>query len=197
MTVLALGCVILGLSAPPLVAHLSDIAADVSRFAPGPAAMSSRVWLIAPGGVAQMSPALVALLLAGVVVVAAAAVRLRGLAIRYADTWGCGRIRQTPRMEYTSSAFAEPLRRVFTELFRPTEDLSVSVDPASRYVVRSITYSSAIVPWVERLLYDPLTRATRAAAVRVRRLQAGSVHLYLLYVMTALIAALVSAWWFR
>ena len=40
--------------------------------------------------------------------------------LRVGDTWGCGRIGQTPRMEYTATAFAEPLRRVFAELYRPT-----------------------------------------------------------------------------
>jgi hydrogenase-4 component B len=100
-------------------------------------------------------------------------------------------------MEYTSTAFAEPLRRIFSELYRPTEDLSVTAHPASRYVVRSITYSSAVVPWFEKVFYDPPIRGVRALAAQVRRLQAGSVHLYLLYVVSALLAALASAWWFR
>jgi hypothetical protein len=100
-------------------------------------------------------------------------------------------------MEYTASAFAEPLRRIFAELYRPTEDLSISVHPESPYFVRSITYTSHVAPWIETAVYDPLTRATRAVGAQVRRLQAGSVHLYLLYLATALLVALASAWWFK
>jgi len=100
-------------------------------------------------------------------------------------------------MEYTSSAFAEPLRRVFSELYRPSEDLSISVHPESRYFVRSITYTSQVVPWIERAFYDPVARGMRACATQVRRLQGGSVHLYLLYLAGALMVALASAWWFK
>jgi hypothetical protein len=117
--------------------------------------------------------------------------------VRRAATWGCGRIVQTPRMEYTSSAFAEPLRRIFSELYRPTEDLSVSVHPEARHFVRSITFTTRIAPWIETALYERVTRSVRAAAARVRRLQAGSVHVYLLYVAAALVVALASAWWFE
>jgi hydrogenase-4 component B len=198
MGVLALSCVILGLAAPYAGDGLSNvIIAELPLTAPAPASPASRVWLVAPGGLAQVSPLLIGVLLLAVAAVAAAAVRARGLSVRYSDTWGCGRIRQTPRMEYTSSAFAEPLRRIFSELYRPTEDLSVSAHPESRYFVRSITYTSRVVPWLEEALYDPVKRAVRALATHVRRLQAGSVHLYLLYLMSALAGALAWAWWFK
>ena len=95
--------------------------------------------------------------------------------LRVGDTWGCGRIGQTPRMEYTATAFAEPLRRVFAELYRPTQDLSIDFHPDSKYFVQSIEYRSEIHPWFERVLYDPLAAASsRTAATWVRRLQAGS-----------------------
>ena len=130
-------------------------------------------------------------------VAGAAAIGLRGLTVRRADTWGCGHIRQTARMEYTSSAFAEPLRRIFAEVYRPTEDLSISAHPESPYFVRSITYTIQVAPRIEKVLYEPAVRAVRASAHAVRRLQSGSVHLYLLYLATALLAALAWAWWFK
>jgi hydrogenase-4 component B len=197
MAVLAAACLVLGVMAPSAMSSLQHIIGAVwSTGAGASAAAPSRLWLTAPGGIAQVSPLLIALLLLSVIIVAAAAVRARGLTVRYADTWGCGRVRQTARMEYTSAAFAEPLRRIFSELYRPTEDLSVSAHPESRYFVRSITYTSEVVPWFETALYDPLTRAVRAVGVRTRRLQAGSVHLYILYVAAALMFSLGFAWWF-
>jgi hydrogenase-4 component B len=195
MGMLAAGCVLLGIAAPRALAGMYELVG--SLVVATPAMVPSRVWLVAPGGIAQVSPLLIAFLLLSVAVVVVAAIRIRGLNLRYAETWGCGRIRQTSRMEYTSAAFAEPLRRIFSEMYRPTEDLSISAHPESRYFVRSITYTSQVVPWFEKVLYDPVTRAAQRLATKIRRLQAGSVHLYLLYVTAALIVALASAWWFR
>jgi hydrogenase-4 component B len=195
---LAAGCVALGLLAPRMLGGLTRLVDRVSRAsAAPPPASASPLWLVAPNGIAQVSPLVVGVLVVSVIFVVIAALRARGLAARRADTWGCGRIRQTPRMEYTASAFAEPLRRIFSELYRPTEDLSISVHPESRYFVQSITYTSQVTPWIEKALYDPVARGVRAAAAQVRRLQAGSVHLYLLYVAAALLVALASTWWFR
>jgi len=195
MWTLAAACLALGLAAPQAAHGLTRLVHTLSIGAPAvPPALPANVWLLAPGGAVRISPPLIALLLGAIAVAAQALVRLRGLRVRSADTWGCGRIRHTPRMEYTSSAFAEPLRRVFSQLYRPTEDLKVSAHPESRYFVRSITYTSAVVPWFEKGLYDPLTRGVRRVSTAVRRLQAGSIHLYLLYVAAALIVALAATW---
>jgi len=196
--VLAISCVLLGLGAPRIIGGLYQIIGSLTPLAAAaPTLAGSRAWLLAPGGLAQVSPLLLAVMFLSVTVVGFAAIRARGIEFRYADTWGCGRIGQTSRMEYTSSAFAEPLRRIFSELYRPTEDLSISVHPQSRYFVHSITYTSQVMPWIEKVFYDPVTYGVRRLATQVRRMQGGSVHLYLLYVAAALLVALASAWWFR
>jgi len=197
MMVLAGGCVVLGLAAPIVIRGLSRVIDSVPLWAGEALPPSPRLWLMVPNGSAQVSPLLMAVLLTAIGLIALLAIQVRGLRIRPTDTWGCGRISQTPRMEYTASAFAEPLRRVFAELYRPTEDLSISVHPESRYFIQSITYTSHVVPWLEKAFYDPVTRGAQALATQVRRMQAGSVHLYLLYVVAALLVALASAWWFR
>jgi NADH:ubiquinone oxidoreductase subunit 5 (subunit L)/multisubunit Na+/H+ antiporter MnhA subunit len=192
----AAACVVLGLFAPSALATMYRIAESVTA-SPRPVTGGGGIWLLSPNGAAAVSPLLIAVLVASVAFVAFASIRARGFDVRVADTWGCGRIRQTARMEYTSSAFAEPLRRIFSELYRPTEDFSVSVHPEAPLIIRSITYTTRIAPWIEKALYEPVTRGTRAIAASVRRLQAGSVHLYLLYIAAALMAALASAWWFE
>jgi hydrogenase-4 component B len=196
MAVLAAGCLALGLAAPRIADLLTRLATSDLARSPAPLASASTVWLTAPGGLARISPVFLAVLLAAASAIGLAAVRAGTLRIRRADTWGCGRIRQTARMEYTSAAFAEPLRRIFTEVYRPTQDLSVSVHPDSRYVVRAITYRTTVVPWIEHALYEPIVRGARAVAAQVQRVQAGSIHLYVLYVAAALMAALATAWWF-
>lgn len=197
MVVLAGACVVLGLAAPTVVLGLDRVLSSVPGLSAGEVRPSAPLALTGLGGIALVSPLLMATLLGGIILVVALAVRAHGLQRRGADTWGCGRIGQTPRMEYTASAFAEPLRRIFSELYQPTEDLSISTHPESRYFVQSITYTSQVVPWFEKTFYDPLTRGAQMLARHAQRLQAGSVHLYLLYVTSALMVALVLAWWFE
>jgi hypothetical protein len=144
------------------------------------------------GAFGQMSPALLflgLLLLLGLIPLL---LRLGGAtrALRRGDTWGCGRIAQTPRMQYTATAFAEPLRRVFAALYRPSEDLSIDFHPQSRYFVQSIDYQTRILPWFERYLYAPVLAWVRVWAARARAVQSGSVHAYLSYLVGALVILL-------
>ena len=192
MGILVVACVGLGLGAglilPALAAALTGpagLAAPAPRFGSGLSLSTS-------GGFAQMSPPLVAL---GLILVCGGVwlgVRVLGAGrrLRVGETWGCGRVVQTPRMEYTSTAFAEPLRRVFAELYRPTQDLSIDFHPESKYFVQSIEYRSEIVPWFERYLYAPLVDWMRVGAGWARAIQSGSVHAYLTYLVLALVGLL-------
>ena len=196
MAILAAACVALGVGSFAVVPAITGVLAGVGGLpaavvpvAPGAVAI--------PGTVGSIAPAALAALLVAAVAAVALAFRL-GAAdrrVRVAPTWGCGRIGQTARMEYTATAFAEPLRRVFAELYRPTEDLSIDFHPESRYFVQSIAYRSEVDPWLERLLYAPAVALLRRTAWRVRGMQAGSLHLYLLYMILALVVLLVVAPW--
>ncbi len=195
MAWLALTCVALGLAPSFLVPVLGAALPGPAGGAPVAVTFTLGLPLRVPGAVGEMSPPLLALGLLLVLALVPLAMWLGGAErrLRVGDTWGCGRIGQTPRMEYTATAFAEPLRRVFAELYRPTKDLSIDFHPASKYFVQSIEYRSEIHPWFERVLYDPLLRALGVASTWARRLQGGSLHLYLVYMTLALIALLTLA----
>ena len=150
-----------------------------------------------PGGFADISPTLIALLL--IAVLGLTQLVMWGLRVnrrlRLSDTWGCGRIGQTPRMEYTATAFAEPLRRVFAELYRPTKELTIDFHPESKYFVQSIEYRTEIRSWFEEYLYSPLIGAVRWVSLRRVRLQSGSLHGYLAYLFVVLIVLLSLLLW--
>ncbi|HEU5197901.1 MAG TPA: proton-conducting transporter membrane subunit, partial [Methylomirabilota bacterium] len=191
MVTLATLCALLGLGAAFVLPALGAVLAGYAGLPKSVPALTAGALLLPPGGAVSMSPAWVATGLLLVMGGAWLALRLgaaRGL--RVGDTWGCGRIGQTARMEYTSTAYAEPLRRVFAELYRPTEDLTVDVHPESRYFVQSRTYRSEIAPWFERHAYAPLVRWVAAGAARTRAIQSGSAHVYLAYLGVALLALL-------
>jgi hydrogenase-4 component B len=197
MGALALACVALGVLPTLVVPVLGMAVAGFGALPHDHVSGMPRLTLDVPGAVGAISPGALA---AGLVLVPAAVV----VAFRFGaadrrrrvgDTWGCGRIGQTPRMEYTATAFAEPLRRVFAELYRPTEDLSIDFHPESRYFVQSIAYRTEVHPWFERHLYAPVVSFLRRTAFRIRWLQAGSLHLYLLYMILALVVLLLVSRW--
>ena len=197
MVSLVLLCVGLGLAPFAVVPLLGSSLAGLGGLAPTAVAFTLALPLHVAGTFGQMSAPLLALGLVLLLALVPLVLRVLGAdrRLRVTDTWGCGRIGQTARMEYTATAFAEPLRRVFAELYRPSRDLSIDFHPASKYFVQSIEYRSEIHPWFERVLYDPLLHGLRGAATRVRRLQGGSVHLYLVYMTLALLVLLTVARW--
>ncbi len=198
MFMLAAACVALGLGPLVVVPVLGTILSRLPGLQVAASLGSEHGFFTGlPDGLGQMSPPYIAL---GLVAVAAAvfvALRLAtpALRLRRADTWGCGRLVQTPRMQYTATAFAEPLKRIFGQLYRPTEDLTVEVHPESRYFILGINYEHRIQPFFGRLVYAPSVALVRRVAQGVRSIQGGSVHLYLAYICAALIALLLAARW--
>jgi hydrogenase-4 component B len=192
MVALAAACGALALAALPVLAGAGAVAAGLVGLAAEP--LTFRLWLSVqtPAGLARMSPPVVVAGLLGLVAAVWLAVRVLASRppVRLVDTWGCGRVGQTARMEYTSTAFAEPLRRIFSAIYRPTEDVTVDYHPGSRYFVQSIVYQASILPWFERYLYEPLVVRVRRWGMRALMLQSGSVHAYLAYAMAALVILL-------
>ena len=197
MAILAIACVALGLAPFVVVPRLGRVLTGLGGLPDTPAAFSLNLFLVTPNNSSSMSPTLLAfglLVLLGLVPLVMLILRANRR-LRVSDSWGCGRVGQTPRMEYTATAFAEPLRRVFAELYRPTKELSIDFHPDSKYFVQSIEYRSEITPWFEKALYVPLLRLVRLLAELTRRLQSGSVHLYLFYVSFVLLVLLLIARW--
>jgi hypothetical protein len=198
MALLALACAVLGLGAFRVVPALAVVPVGLGGLRSGPELAAGGFTLGVAGAYGTMSPLVLAVGLAALLALVPIGLRVfraaRGL--RVGDTWGCGRIEQSPRMQYTATAFAEPLRRVFAELYRPAEDLSVDFHPGSRYFVQSIAYRTRILPWFERYLYEPVIAWVRLGATRARAVQSGSVHAYLAYLVGALVVLLgfLMAW---
>ena len=198
MALLALACIALGLGATVVVPALGGALAGLGGLPKTDMTFTMGLSLQTPGDFGQVSPLGIALALVTMVGLAWLVLRLARInhSLRVGETWGCGRIGQTPRMEYTATAFAEPLRRVFAELYRPTKELTIDFHSESKYFVQSIEYRSGITPWFEKTLYTPFLHLVERSARQVRRLQSGSLHMYLLYMALALLGLLIVARWF-
>jgi len=198
MGMLALACLALGIAPFAVVPIIGGALNGLGGLTDTRAAFTLNVSLQTPAEFGQMSSTLImlGLLILFALIPFVLWIMRINWRLRISDSWGCGRVGQTPRMEYTATSFAEPLRRVFAELYRPTKELSVDFHPDSKYFVQSIAYKSDITPLFERWLYDPFLGLVRFTARQVRKLQAGSLHLYLTYVTIILILLLLAARWF-
>jgi hydrogenase-4 component B len=96
----------------------------------------------------------------------------------------------TAENEYTATAFSKPLRMIFAALFRPRREIQAEFD-VSPYYPKAIHFESEIEPTFETRIYEPLREAVLSVSTRMRRLQAGSIHLYLAYIFVTLILLLL------
>ena len=141
-----------------------------------------------PADAFSITAALPFVALAVAVLVAAIAVLRRRA--RITSTWACGLPALDSRMQYTSTAFSKPLRKVFANAYRA--ERTVEVAPAgAAYFPQSISYRSVRTTSYERALYRPAVDKIVATAHRLRRLQTGNIQVYLLYIFLALVALLM------
>ena len=195
MGLLALTCLGLGLMPFVVVPIIGGALNGIGGLTDTRTAFAFNISLQTPAAFGQMSSTLVMLgllILFALIPLVMKILRVNQK-LRVSDSWGCGRVGQTPRMEYTATSFAEPLRRVFSELYRPTKDVTIDFHPESKYFVQSIEYKSDIRPWFEEFIYDPLVNKVKELSHHVRQLQSGSLHGYLAYLFIMLGLLLVSA----
>jgi hydrogenase-4 component B len=112
--------------------------------------------------------------------------------VRRGETWACGQRTLTPRMEYTATGFSKPLRMVFKALFQPRREVQREYD-FSPYFAKTIRFDSHVEEVFEQRLYRPARFLILRAARRIRGLQAGSIHAYLLYIFATLLLLLLFA----
>jgi len=106
MALLALACVALGLAPFAVVPVMGGMLAGLGRLPDTRMDFTLGLSLASPNGFAKMSPALVATGLLTLLCIAPLVMLLlrANRKLRVSESWGCGRIGQTPRMEYTATA---------------------------------------------------------------------------------------------
>jgi hydrogenase-4 component B len=198
MAGLAAVCVGLGVAAGPVSAVLGHVAGAVTG--PGTAGGAPAVAPIASIDplAAVATPAAGPLYAAGplalVLVVAAAATWLvvrRGRVTRRVPTWTVG-IAPEPAFEYTATSYAKLIRLYFGPILRPAREVAVELHPGTPFP-RTVRYRGEVTHVLDERLYQPLHRAAVSAAQLIRRLQGGSLQLYLAYSVAAIVGLLLLA----
>ncbi|MBW6493697.1 MAG: hydrogenase 4 subunit B [Burkholderiaceae bacterium] len=109
---------------------------------------------------------------------------------RRAYPWDCGFGRLTPRMQYTSTAFSQPIRRVFRGVWEVDERVDTLASPEAIPRVTSLQYSLHTHDWSWRWCYVPIGRLVLAAANRIGFIQTGNIHTYLKFSFVTLLVFL-------
>ena len=110
---------------------------------------------------------------------------LRGRPARY-KTWECGFGTSPAKGQVTADSFAQPIARIFTPVLR--YNLSVEISGKDwRHFPEKITVEPSMVSLLETRIYGPAASWLAQLSQGVAKLQAGSIHLYLMYVCIALV----------
>ena len=112
--------------------------------------------------------------------------RLKQAPRRESETWGCGYLAPTPRMQYTSSSFAATLVGLFSGLLRP----HTKTPQVLGHFPKPVAFRSHVPEALLEGVYLPLFSILNLRLSLVRRLQHGKLHLYILYIVVTLIALL-------
>ncbi len=188
MAVPAFACLLLGLFPGPLMGALGRVSEGLLGAGLPEAAVSGWTWIapLAPER-ASYSPGVVALLLAAIALVGWALLRHRA-GVQRVPLWSCGHPRVTPDMQYTATAFSQPLRQIFSVLYRPREQLRFV--GAAPWFVRGVRYSLQVSDRVWQALFLPVGAMFDRMARRVEALHARSLHFHLGLVLTTLLVLL-------
>jgi hydrogenase-4 component B len=187
MAGLAIACVGVGIAAGPVSGIIAGVSSRV--LGQGPASAIGPVVPVLGLGAVYAAAALALLLAAIAGITWFVGVRRRKT--RRVPTWTCG-IAPEPAFEYTATSYAKLIRLYFGPILRPVREISVELHPGTPFP-RTVRYRGEVSHVIDERLYGPLHRATVGAAQLVRRLQSGSLQLYLAYAVAALIVLLLVA----
>lgn len=178
MAILVAGCVLIGL-APALVAHVLEapIACWLgqSHVTPIAAVVPLNVLSVIAGGLT--------LSLAGALWYG----RRWQVRARKGPTWDCGYAQPTPRMQYTSSSFAQMIVLLFKGVLRPRKTATYVT---GIFPVPTHTHSHVDDAVLHRMLL-PAGRKIANGFGWFHRFQRGQVQYYMLYILVTVIVLLI------
>lgn len=107
-----------------------------------------------------------------------------------APTWDCGYARPTARMEYTGTAFVQPVVDFFARILKSRK----TVKKPEGLFPEDASITVETEDCAERVFWGPVFRLFGRIADKVHHLQSGYLHLYVLFMVAALL--LMLAWSF-
>ncbi len=189
MGLLAFLCVVLGVLPTTVIHGIEPIVHLLLGLGPPNATPQGWLWLtpVSPRAASYSAPLVLAAMTL-TFVLGYVFLHRRGRVARRGYPWDCGFGALNTRMQYTSTAFAQPIRRVFAPVWRVEERIDSVKGPPAR--VTGIRHQLHIGDWSWIAAYLPIGRLVLAAARRIGRIQTGSIRTYLAYSFFTLLVLL-------
>jgi hypothetical protein len=111
--------------------------------------------------------------------------------IRSYSTWECGAGSLSPRMQGTATSFADTFGITFAPLLQ-YHLISLIEGRDRRHFPETISVETAITSLLETRFYGPIAKFFRWLGKCMLIMQAGSVHLYLSYILFTLVALMLA-----
>lgn len=175
---LAICCAGLGCSAPAAVSIIQPVCEQ---------AFTGAANLTGVYNIPMASFALV--LLVGTVAIYQLCLSRKGTRKTYV-TWECGFNDLNGRMQATATSFAENVAHTFSPLFQ-YRALSKIEGRDRRHFPDSVELEVSTRPILESRVYTPLVKGVAWLGEHMLLLQAGSIHLYLSYILVTLVALMI------
>ncbi|GAB4482653.1 MAG: hydrogenase 4 subunit B [Thermodesulfovibrionales bacterium] len=193
MIMAAIACLLLGIL-PTMVIDWMDrvpeqlVGTSISRTA----GAFGWMWLtpVAQDRASYSGPIVFAIIL-GVIAIVYFLLHVRSGSIQRVPLWDCGFEKVTRRMQYTSTSFAMPMRRIFGFLFSIREQVRLAPQTAHRAFPRRLQYSLRVRDRFWGWLYRPMADISFWLSRRVGRLQQGRIQSYLIYSFVTIIVLLM------
>lgn len=184
MIVLAILCFGIAVLSPQIVPALNGVVWQVSRISSAVVddQLSSRAATLSQFVIASV---VFAGLLAILFVIRRALLNRRTAA--EAGTWDCGYAKPCAKMQYTASSFANPIADMFRVILKTHEEK----EKPEGLFPRKAALHTETPDTFQRFLFRPIFSAIEWIADKLRFLQHGNVHLYILYIVLTLLALLI------
>ena len=186
MMILAVFCLALGLGGPFLLPLLATVTAPITGI---PLSVSRIVVQETPAlhVLWMLSAATGALILLAALLYFVRARLLAGREIGSTGTWDCGYVAPTARMQYTASSFADPVLQMFGSILGTRSRFN----PPEGLFPEGSSFSSETPDVSQERIYTPLFARMELIMARLRMMQHGLLHLYILMIVVSLLVLIV------
>jgi NADH:ubiquinone oxidoreductase subunit 5 (subunit L)/multisubunit Na+/H+ antiporter MnhA subunit len=192
MLLAAASCLALGVF-PPLVLDWMDTVTQPLAGASLRSSVSGVGWLWLTPVAPERASYSGGIVFAGLFLAIAAVyllLHIRPGAVRRGPIWDCGFEKLTPRMQYTATAFAMPIRRIFGAVFSVRERVRSVPHPGRPAYPARLGYRLRVRDRVWRWLYQPVGWAALALARQVGRFNQGRIQACLISSFVTIIVLL-------
>lgn len=185
--------VIFGLAASPIIKILTGIAGSALAIDTTNINFTLNNLIITPQGAGNiyLSPLITGIALIFIVALTASALYfiLGRSKVTINKTWDCGYYKLDSRTEYTATAFSKPFRIAFDFFllpYRKTEKIRESF-----YHVKFFKYEVYTTPVFKQFIYEPALNGILKIANGLKKIQSGSIHLYISYIFITILALII------